>query len=72
MVNLLLSEGSFPPRFKSALVSPLLEKPTVNKVNVSNSQPVSNLSFLSDFLEKVVASHLNLHINSVLKYLIGA
>ena len=64
IVNLLLSEGCFLTHFKSALVSPLLKKPTLNRDDMKNYQPVSNLSFLSKILEKVVASRLNSHIHS--------
>ena len=64
IVNLSLSEGCFPTHFKSALVSPLLKKPTLNRGDMKNYQPVSNLSFLSKIFEKVVASRLNSHINS--------
>ena len=52
IVNLSLSEGCFPSHFKSALVSPLLKTPTLNKDNL---KPVFNLSFLSKIREKVVA-----------------
>ena len=64
IVNLLLSRGCFPSHFKSALVSPLLEKPTLNKNNLKNYWPVSNLSFLSKILEQIVANCLNSHSNS--------
>ena len=64
IVNLLLSEGYFPTHFKSALVSPLLNKLTLNRDDMKNYRLVSNLSFLSKILEKVVASRLNSHINS--------
>ena len=64
IVNLSLSEGCFPSHFKSTLVSPLLKKPTLSRDNMENYRPMSNLSFLSKILEKVVASRLNSHINS--------
>ena len=64
IVNLSLSEGCFPTHFKSALVSPLLKKPTLNRDHMRKYRPVSNLSFLSKIVEKVVASRLNSHINS--------
>ena len=64
IVNSLLSEGCFPTHFKSALVSPSLKKLTLNRDDMKNYWPVSNLSFLSKILEKVVASRLNSHINS--------
>ena len=65
IVNLPLSEGCFPTYFKSVLVSPLLKKSTLNRDYMKNYRPVSNLSFLSKILEKVVASRLNSHINSL-------
>ena len=64
IVNLSLSEGLFPTHFKFALVFPMLKKPTLNRDDMKNYRPLSNLSFLSKILEKVVASRLNSHINS--------
>ena len=64
IVHLSLSKGCFPSHFKSALVSHLLKKPTPNRDDLKNYRPVSNLSFLSKILEKVLASHLNPHIYS--------
>ena len=62
--NLWLIEGSFPSHFKSAHVSPLLKTPYLNKNSMKNYRSVSNLSFLSKVLEKVVVNQLNTHINS--------
>ena len=64
IIKLSLTEGSFPSHFKSAHVSPLLKKPSLNKDSMKNYRPVSNLSFLSKVLEKVVVNQLNTHINS--------
>ena len=64
VINLSLIKGSFPSHFKSALVSSLLEKHTLNKDSMTNYRPVSNLSSLSKLLEKVVVNQLNSHINS--------
>ena len=64
IVNLSLSAGCFPTHSKSSLVSPLLKKRTLNRDDMKNYRPVSNLSFLSKILEKVVASRLNSHTNS--------
>ena len=64
IVNLSLSEGSFPSHFKSAIVYPLLKKPTLATDNPNNYRLLSNLSFLSKVLEKVVATCLQSHINS--------
>ena len=50
--------------FQSVLVSPMLKKLTLNRDDMKNYRPVSNLSFLSKILEKVVETRLNSHINS--------
>lgn len=62
LVNLSLAEGTFPKSFKSAHVSPLLKKPSLCKDEMKNYRPVSNLSFVSKVLEKVVANRLHSHI----------
>lgn len=63
LVNLSFSEGSFPSHFKTAHVSPLLKKSTLDKENMKSYRPVSNLSFLSKIVEKAVASRLNSHVS---------
>ena len=52
IINLSLIEGSFASHFKSAHVSLLLKKPSLDKDSMKNYRPVSNLSFLSKVLEK--------------------
>ena len=63
-IYLSFTEGYFPSHFKSALVSPILKKPSLDKDSMKNYRPVSNLSFLSKGLEKVVVNQLNSHINT--------
>ena len=53
IVHLSLSEGCFPTHFKSALFSPLLKKPTLNRDDMKNYRPVSNVSFLCKIPETV-------------------
>ncbi len=50
--------------YKTAIVKPLLKKPTLNHNNLKNYHPVSNLPFMSKILEKVVLSQLVSHLNS--------
>ena len=66
IINLPHTEGSFTSHFKSAHVPPphILKKPFLNKDSMKNDRPVTNLSFLSKVLEKVVVNQLNTHINS--------
>ena len=58
IVNLSLSEGVFPSQFKSAIVTPLLKKPTLDKEDLKNYRPVSGLNFISKVIARVVASQL--------------
>ena len=53
--------GVVPRDFKQALVNPLIKKQTLCKNNLKNCRPISNLSFLSKVLEKVVANRLHEH-----------
>ena len=61
LINLSLAEGIFPSTFKTAHVTPLLKKPTLSKEDMKNYRPVSNLSFISKLLEKVVANRIHSH-----------
>ena len=49
---------------KSAQVSLLLKKPSLEKESTKNYCPLFNLSFLFKVLEKVVVNQLNSHINN--------
>ena len=55
MINVSLSSGQFTRSFSHALVKPLLKKPNAHCEILKNYRPVSNLTFLSKILEKVVA-----------------
>jgi hypothetical protein len=57
-VNLSLSTGVFPDEMKLALVTPLWKKPSMDPEILGNFRPISNLSFLSKLLERVVARQL--------------
>ena len=64
IINYSLTEGSFPNCFKTAYVTPLLKKPNLDRNLLKNYRPVSNLSFISKLIEKVVAKQLNNYIDS--------
>uniref|UniRef100_A0A8P4JV61 Reverse transcriptase domain-containing protein n=1 Tax=Dicentrarchus labrax TaxID=13489 RepID=A0A8P4JV61_DICLA len=67
MINLSLLSGYVPQSFKVAVIKPLLKKPTLDPGVLANYRPISNLPFLSEILEKVVAKELCdfLHNNSL-------
>lgn len=63
LANLSLSSGVFPSRFKEALVKPLLKKSNLDGNQMANYRPVSNLGFLSKFLERCVLRQLTDHMS---------
>ena len=62
LVNLSLSEGVFPDQFKSAVVTPLVKKPSLDKSVLKNFRPVSGLNFVSKLIERVVSGQLKDHL----------
>ena len=64
IVNLSLSSGNFHSTLKEAIVSPLLKKSTLEKDELSNYRPISNLSLISKIIERVVKSRLTTHLSS--------
>ena len=64
IINLSLRSGIFPDQFKHAIVSPLIKNEELDKNEFKNYRPVSNLSFVSKILEKVVQSQLLEHLTN--------
>ena len=62
IINLCLSTSVFPASFKSAVVLHLIKKPGLDPQVFKNYRPVSNLSFLSKLIEKVISSRILKHI----------
>ena len=56
--------GSFPVSFKSAIVRPVLKKPSLDPENFGNYRQISNLPFLSKITEKVVLAQLLKHLQT--------
>lgn len=67
VINASLLMGYVPQLFKVAFIKPLLKKPSLDSDSLVNYRPISNLSFISKILEKVVANQLYeyLHSNSL-------
>jgi Reverse transcriptase (RNA-dependent DNA polymerase) len=58
MCNASLMEGCLPLSQRHAVVTPLLKKPSLDPSDVKNYRPVSNLTFVSKIVEKLVAAQL--------------
>ena len=57
IVNMSLSSGEFPKNFKTALVQPLLKKQGMD-LTFKNYRPVSNLSYISKLIKRIVCSRI--------------
>jgi hypothetical protein len=55
IINKSLVESKVPLSFKKANIRPLLKKPNLDKEELKNYRPESNLLFLSKVREKLVA-----------------
>ena len=64
MCNASLSEGVLPLSQRHAIVTPLLKKPSLDPAELKNYRPVSNLSFVSKIVEKLVSDQLVSHLQS--------
>jgi len=64
LANLSFSEGVVPSSLKCGRVTPLLKKPGLDKSDMSNLRPVTNLSTLSRLMERLPLRRLRPHIMS--------
>ena len=64
IINESLSSGTVPNVFKMSIVKPLLKKNDLDVNEYKNYRPVSNLSFLSKVLERLVLKRLSDHIQA--------
>ena len=67
IANKSFSEGVFPDDLKEALVRPLLQKPDLELVDL-NYHPVSNLTFLSKSVERLVVKRIIRHVQPMMEH----
>ncbi|XP_077862475.1 uncharacterized protein LOC144344404, partial [Saccoglossus kowalevskii] len=68
IINESLRTGSVPEKMKCALIKPLLKKASLDSNMLKNYRPISNLSFISKVLERVVASRVKQHLENYSLY----
>ena len=61
LVNSSLSCGVFPQKAHHAIIRPLLKNSSLDKNNLKNYRPVSNLTFIDKLIEKIACSRLVEH-----------
>jgi len=54
MCNASIAKSRFPASHKSAVLDPLLKKPHLDVADLHSYRPISNLSFVSKILERVI------------------
>ena len=62
IVNMPLRESMIPKSLKTVLIRPLLKKTGLDNNILKNYRPVSNLTFISKVIEKVISGRLNEHL----------
>ena len=63
IINLSLESETVPTDMKSALITPVLKKTSLDSNELVNYRPISNLSFVSKLLEKHIAADLRYYID---------
>ena len=61
IVNQSITSSIMPLSLKSATVTPLIKKPTLDPDDKKNYRPVSNLAYISKLIEKAVVAQLQTH-----------
>ena len=64
LFNRSVSACHFPVAFKDAFITPALKKLGLDVTNVQSYRPISNLSVVSNLLERIVARQLNNYLMS--------
>ena len=64
MVNASLRDGCLPTSQKTAIITPLLKKPSLDAGDLKSFRPVSNLTFMSKVVERIVAGQLVQYLQS--------
>ena len=64
IVNLSYTSGQLHPVLKESVISPLLKKSTLDKDQLSNYRPISNLSLISKIIERSVKSRITIQLTS--------
>ena len=62
IVNMSLRESMIPKSLKTALIRPLLKKTGLDSHILKNYRPVSNLTFISKVIKKMISGRLNEHL----------
>jgi len=63
MCNNSLQEGCLPTSQKAAIITPVLKKPGADPDDPKNYRPISNLTFMSKIIERLVVEQMTQHLD---------
>ena len=63
LINASIRDREVPLAMKQAIITPILKKPSLKTNELSSYRPVSNLSFISKILERVICDQLTKYLN---------
>ena len=58
IVNVSLETSQFPSELRKTIISPVLQKPSLNRQELGSYRPVFNLSYLGKLIERVTSSQV--------------
>ena len=64
MCNTSLREGCLPSSQKEAIITPVLKKQSADPDEPRNYRPISNLTFISKVLERIVVEQVTQHLDA--------
>ena len=64
LINLSLKAGIFPNSLKTAIVRPLIKKSNLDRNELKNFRPVSNIPYISKLIEKIVVKRISSYMDS--------
>lgn len=64
IANRSFTQSTFPTSFKTAQITPLLKKPSLDSADPSNFRPISNLSTIGKLIEHLILDRIKPHIIS--------
>ena len=62
MCNASLREGHLPESQKAAVITPILKKTNADPDELKNYRPISNLTFISKVIERLVVEQITRHL----------
>ena len=63
IINVSFQNGCFPNALKTAMITPLIKKPTLDSEILKNYRPVANLKFLAKTINQAFASQIQDYLN---------